>query len=474
MINSIRILFRIPLILICLFSYSVTSQAAEERLVFEPSGKPNGKRIVLVSGDEEYRTEETMPMLAKILSQHHGFHCTVLFSFGPEGADYIDPNNSQGLRGLEALNQADLMIIGTRFRTPDANGASYITKYLNAGKPIIGIRTSTHAFNGNGDFGGVPFGQFGLKMLGETWVSHHGRHKQQGARGLAVAEQKSHPILSSVSDIFCPSDVYGVIHLSDADQILLRGAVTETLDPASPQVEGEQNNPMQPFAWLHTYESPDGKAKGKSFCTTGGASVDFVDENLRRLIVNAAYFLTGQKVPASANVEFVDAYYPSFYGFIRDQNYWKNLNLKPSTFALGQSPQQPDPAGSPAWPYRDKPEVKSAKGQPFEFRDGERVALVGSSLAERMNLFGYFESILHTRFAGKKLVVRNFGWPADEVGNQQRPDNYTQIDNPMVEFGPELFICFFGFNEHFAGADESQLNSFKDRYRSWIEEHRQK
>lgn len=115
-----------------------------------------------------------------------------------------------------------------------------------------------------------------------------------------------------------------------------------------------------------------------------------------------------------------------------------------------------------------------AIAQDFEFRDRERVAFVGGSLAERMNLFGHFETILHRRFADKQLVVRNFGWPADEVGNQQRPSNYTRIDDPMEVFGPELFLCFFGFNEHFAGESESAIRAFQDQYRDWIDRHRKK
>lgn len=109
----------------------------------------------------------------------------------------------------------------------------------------------------------------------------------------------------------------------------------------------------------------------------------------------------------------------------------------------------------------------------FEFRDGERIAFVGGSTAERMNLFGHFETMLHLRHPEKKLVVRNFGWPADEVDNQQRPSNYTKIDNPMVEFGPELFICFFGYNESFAGTSDEAIASFKAKYTEWIEEHRE-
>jgi hypothetical protein len=329
------------------------------QLVFEPSnGEKAKKHIVLVAGDEEYRTEESMPMLGKILSQKHGFKCTVVFSMGPNNADYIDPNHSQGLRGLAALDSADLMIIGTRFRSPIDAEALHVTKFLNAGKPVIGIRTATHAFKGKGNFGGLSFDDFGLKVLGETWVSHHGGHKTQGGRSVIEEGKASHPILRGVGEIFTPSDIYGVTHLSPADTILLRGAVTESLDPNSPNIQGAKNSPMQPLAWLHSYNRPDGTGTGSSFCTTAGASVDFVDEDLRRLVVNAAYHLTGQNVPEKADVAYIDPFYPSFYGFINDSNYWKSSNLKPEDFGMRKTPYQMDPAKSPVWPFRDKPAGK--------------------------------------------------------------------------------------------------------------------
>lgn len=445
---------------------------AKDRLVFEPPGaEASPKHVVLIAGDEEYRTEETMPMLGKLLSQRHGFKCTVLFSLAADGSGVIDPNNQQGLTGLEALSDADLMIIGTRFRRPAASEAKHVADYLNAGKPVIGIRTSTHAFQGNGSFGGIPYGDFGLKILGETWVNHHGAHKRQGCRSVVQESMANHPVLRGVGEIFCVSDVYGVKHLTEADSILLRAAVTESLDPKSADVEGEKNDPMQPFAWLHEYQTPDGGGTGKSFCTTGGASVDMVDADLRRLIVNAAYFLTGRDVPAKADVSFVDPFHPSFYGFISSpKNYWRDLGLKPEDFDLGKTPQLPSPKGSPQWQFENA--AGAADKASLEFRDSERIALVGGSLAERMNLFGYFEALLHTRFPEKQLVFRNFGWPADEVGNQQRPDNYTKIDDPMQVFGPEMFICFFGFNEHFVGSSPEQLTAFKDTYRQWIVEKR--
>ncbi len=128
------------------------------------------------------------------------------------------------------------------------------------------------------------------------------------------------------------------------------------LDPASKAVEGDKNNPMMPLAWLHSYTTPDGKAEGKSFCTTAGASVDLVSEDLRRILVNASYHLTGLEVPAKADVSYVDPFYPSFYGFTKG-DWWKAADLQPSDFDLGKSPAQQDPPGSPAWPHRPaKPE----------------------------------------------------------------------------------------------------------------------
>ncbi len=315
-----------------------------------------GKTIVLVSGDEEYRSEESMPMLAKILSHKHGFECKVIFSWD-KTAKYIDPNNQMGVRGWHHLKDADLMIIGTRFRQPNPGDAKHITNFLNDGKPVIGIRTSTHAFTGNGNFGGkIPFGKFGPDILGEGWVSHHGKHKVEGARGVVEPSNAAHPILSSVTDVFAPSDVYGINALTSEDTILMRGAVTKNLAPDSEFVDSK-NDPMQPLAWLHPYIAPNGK-KGTAFCTTMGSSVDLVSEDLRRMLVNAAHFLTGRKVPKQANVAYVDPFYPSFYGFIREKNYWKNLDMQPGDYGLGKSPSAPDPKGTPAWKYRDFPSSK--------------------------------------------------------------------------------------------------------------------
>ena len=330
---------------------------AESLTFTPPADQANGKHVVLLAGDEEYRSEEALPMLGKILSQRHGFKCTVVFSLSADGeAYYIDPNNQQGLSGLDVLKSADLMIVSLRFRQPAETEAAEITAYLNAGKPVIGLRTSTHAFKGKGAFGRIPYQAFGREIMGEGWVKHHGRHKVQGARGVINEDQADHPILNSVSDVFAPSDVYTVIHLTEADRVLLKGAVTETLAPNSKVLDGKINEPMQPLAWIHSWTSPDGQTTGKTFCTTTGAAVDFVNEDLRRMVVNASCYLTGLDVPKKANVDYVDAYYPSFFGFIRDKDHYRKLNRKPSDFDLGKTPHVADPKGTPVWLFRDKPE----------------------------------------------------------------------------------------------------------------------
>jgi putative heme-binding domain-containing protein len=105
---------------------------------------------------------------------------------------------------------------------------------------------------------------------------------------------------------------------------------------------------------------------------------------------------------------------------------------------------------------------------PLELLDGERIALIGNSTAERMNLFGHFETLLHERFPEKKLVVRNFARPADEVAIRQRATDYTKLDDPLAAFGADTYLAFFGFNESFAGPEG--IEKFKDAYRRFLDE----
>ena len=268
-----------------------------------PGGEGPGKNrhIVLISGDEEYRSEECLPMLGKILSQRHGFKCTVLFAINPVDGT-IHPNEQHNIPGMEALASADLVIMALRYRSLPDNQMKFFVDYLNAGKPIIGLRTSTHAFNYAADstspyayFGqdGGPWrGGFGKQVLGETWVSHHGNHKVESTRGVVVAENHKHPILRGVENVWGPTDVYGINQLPADAKILLRGAVLAGMNPEDPPVDGPKNDPMMPLAWTLPYKSESGTV-ARIFCTTMGASQDFSNEGLRRLVVNACFWCVG-------------------------------------------------------------------------------------------------------------------------------------------------------------------------------------
>ena len=177
--------------------------AADAGVVYEgKEGPGKGKHIVLVAGDEEYRSEEAMPMLAKILAVRHGFKCTVLFSINPDDGT-IDPNNQTHIPGLEVLDTADMMVVFLRFRELPDEEMKYFDRFVNSGKPILGLRTATHAFaysrNKNSPYARYDWRNkewpngFGQQVLGETWVNHHGHHRFESTRGVINEALKDHP-----------------------------------------------------------------------------------------------------------------------------------------------------------------------------------------------------------------------------------------------------------------------------------------
>ena len=302
-------------------------------------GPGKGKRIVFITGDEEYRSEEGLPQLAKILSQRHGFTCTVLFSIDPKTGE-IAPNATNNEPGTDALNNADLLVILTRFRNWPDEQMKPLDDYLKAGKPVIGLRTATHGFNGlkgtyavyNNGYNGVPkewADGFGRLVLGEKWISHHGSHKSESTRGIFAPGSKGNPLLNGIRDgeIWGPTDVYGVrLPLPGDSKPLVLGQVTVRkgtaekddaffgMRPTDDQpLAGAKNDPMMPVAWTKSYQLPGGKT-GRAFNTTMGSSTDLVNEALRRLLVNAAFQLTGLKVPEKANVDLVGEFTPLAFG----------------------------------------------------------------------------------------------------------------------------------------------------------------
>ncbi len=321
------------------------------------AGPGGGRHVVLLAGDEEYRSEEALPMLAKILSQRHGFRCTVLYSVDQDGT--IDPNARRSLSNPEVLDTADAVVLSLRFRAwPDETMARF-DRYLRAGKPIVALRTSTHAFNGfppgsawaRWNFNNE--GGFGKRVLGETWLTHWGRHKVEGTRGQIEQGQRRHPVLRGVTSLHGDTDVYEAYPPVDAT-ILVRGMVLQGLTPRSPPAthrkrratdgkEQSVNDPAMPVAWTRLHQHEAGTTS-RVLTTTLGSATDLADEGLRRLVINGVYWGLGMDVPAAADVRYVDPYSPSFYGVGSFRK-----GLRASDFELGKAvPGQPTPRPGPA------------------------------------------------------------------------------------------------------------------------------
>lgn len=312
---------------LALSTFFSSLRADEPWVVYDGGDGPGkGRHIVLVSGDEEYRSEDALSQLGRILAKRHGFRCTVLFAVDPKTGE-INPVIRDNIPGLEALRTADLMIIATRFRDlPDAQ-MRHITDYVDAGKPILGMRTATHAFN-------IPAGRtyhrysynsreadwdggFGRRVLGETWINHHGQHGKQSTRGVIAAGMKDNPIVRGCEDIWGPTDVYGVrLPLPGDSRAVVLGQVLEGMKPADKPVAGKPNDPMMPVAWVRSYAGEKGRT-GRAFTTTMGAATDLESEGMRRLLVNAAYWCIGMeaRIPAKADVTLVGRYDPLPFGF---------------------------------------------------------------------------------------------------------------------------------------------------------------
>lgn len=312
---------------------------AGDRIVYEPKdGSSRGKHVVFLAGDEEYRSEEGLPMLAKILSQRHGFKATVLFSLAADGT--IDPNASASLPGAEALDSADLVVMLLRFRRYPDDAMKRFDAAVKRGVPFVALRTSTHAFDHkSGEY--KHYNAFGKRVLGEQWVDHWGKHKVEATLGVVEPGAESDPILRGVADVFGDSDVYEAYPPADA-KVLLRGQVLKGMKPTDSPADYKRkrstdkkeqgiNDPMMAVAWTRQYAN-DAGTTNRVFTTTLGAATDLQSEGLRRLIVNAVYWGLGLDVPAKADVNYVDEFKPLMYGF---KSFRKGI--RPEDHALGKA-----------------------------------------------------------------------------------------------------------------------------------------
>ncbi|MEM1228689.1 MAG: ThuA domain-containing protein [Planctomycetota bacterium] len=305
---------------------SIASPAVAEPLVYEGGeGIGAGKHVVFIANDHEYRSEQTCPLLAKILAKHHGFRCTVLFGVDDDG--YIMPG-AKSVPNMDALEDADLLFFFTRFMDLPDEQVEPLVAYLERGGPVVGVRTSTHCFNGqqgqwsklNFDYTGEDYyGGLGHQVFGLTWnkavegQTHYGTNHVMASRIAAVDSASDHPILSGVQSIHAYSGAYKSQPPADANP-LLEVQVLNTFEPSDDVHEGK---PIVNAGWTRdSYVAPSGETKpGRVVYTSFGASEDMVDEDARRFLVNACLWAGGWDVSITPNldVSIVGGYSPSPY-----------------------------------------------------------------------------------------------------------------------------------------------------------------
>ncbi len=301
-------------------------------------GPGNGRHVVLVAADQEYRSEQSMPMLAKILSKHHGFDCTVLFSLNDK--DQVDPTQKirwqdksvqHSIPGLEHLQGADLLILFSRLITLPDDQIQHVITYLDSGKPVVGIRTANHGFLENFPYKKAGKNvRLGEDILGGSFRSHHGNWHADSTRGIPVDGMQGHPILRGVRDIWGPSDVYRTYpegqSLPDDCQALVLG---QPLLGRSPNDDINPKKISLPVAWTKSWTGNSGKT-ARVFHVTMGSAKDYQNPGLRRLTTNAVYWCLEFEnlIDADSSVDYIGDYKPLASGFAYEK--------------LGVVPQNPE------------------------------------------------------------------------------------------------------------------------------------
>jgi len=290
-------------------------------IVYQGDAGPGlGKHIVFLASDHEYRAEETCPALARILAKHLGFTCTVVFGVDKDG--FIEAGSSQ-VSGMEALEKADLFVIFARFLNLPDEQMSHIVSYLERGGPVVGLRTSSHAFKIPGgsayakyDFKSKVAGYengFGHQVLGNTWVGHYGTNHKQVTRIQTIKEQRGHVILTGVGETaFCHAGAY--VGKPGADFTVL--TTSQPLVSMDPAAAPDPAKPPLPSTWTRQYAAKDGTMH-RVFHSTQGASEDILDENYRRLLINGILWAAGMEneIKPGLTISFVGPYQPNTFSF---------------------------------------------------------------------------------------------------------------------------------------------------------------
>ena len=315
------------------------SLASAAPLVYEGTDGPGkGKHIVFLANDHEYRSEESLPQLARILAKHHGFKCTVIFGIDPASGEIV-AGSAMNMPGIEALDSADLAVVFLRFQNLPPEQMKHFDDYLNRGGPVIGMRTATHGFKIPSDaaFAKYSFDYqgsdyqlgFGHQVLGQTWVGHYGQNHKQSTRIAILPDKASHPILRGVKDIWVQAG--GYVGKPTDGEIL---TMAQPLNGMTPESPADATKPPQPSEWTRSYKSASGKV-GRVFTSLYGTSEDITNEGYRRMMVNSCFWALGLEdaIQADLNIAFVGAAKPNtFAGGAHARG------IKPEMYAGFESP----------------------------------------------------------------------------------------------------------------------------------------
>jgi len=250
----------------------------------EPTVKP---LIVFVTGDHEYSSERTMPLLAAALEKDFGCRTQVLYATRPDGQR--DESYEKNIPGLEALRDADLAVFFLRWRQLPKAQTDLIQAYLNSGKPLLGFRTASHSFKypeGDPQVRWNAFGEFAFGTPPGWGAAGHTHFGHNSSTDVTIAPNAAgNPILNGVAPSFhVRSWLYRVLPQyppKDATWLLIGHAV-------NPDKPAEPN----PIAW--TWRTQQG---ARSFYTSMGHPEDFQNESFQRLVVNSIFWALDRPAP---------------------------------------------------------------------------------------------------------------------------------------------------------------------------------
>ncbi|MFT5523467.1 MAG: putative heme-binding domain-containing protein [Pirellulaceae bacterium] len=416
---------------------------------------------VFVIGTGHYSPGSTLPGLAEQL-ETSGFRTTVVRPAG-------DPErNPIGIGGLEALREADVAIFFMRFLTLPDDQLKLVIDYVKSGKPVVGFRTSSHAFAYPADSKHAIWNDgFGRDVLGSKYFIH-----LQGSTQVAATELgKVHPILTGV-DLSKPRTAAGTLYFSelpDDATVLLRGTGASKKTGVVTNAFGTHTlaaTMTDDVAWTWT-----NKYGGRVFTTTLGHSATFSDPQFVRLFINGIHWAAGKDVPA-ADTKFVAISMEATQSKPKSgpktrkkskTNTKRKTKAKPDANkpdAKNKVTGKQDPPEDPDYRqygiYKNTaPRAAEAAALvtalPLKLRAAARIALVGNSLFERSQHFGHFETLIQQRYPSHKLVVRNLSWAADTPDIQPRPANFADLDQHLTHEQVDVIFAAYGFNESFAG-----------------------